>query len=524
MRIFLSGPMGSGKSTAAKALGELAGLPVVDLDARIVAQTGVSVAEIFRSRGEQSFRELEAAAVDDLLRTSPACVVALGGGTVTSQRLRRRLLAAGVLVTLDAPPAELARRVGGGEERPLLADVDVVARLGALREARADAYAECHARIDTSRVSPHAIAAQALRIAHDPPIVVPLGTRTYRVEVGAGVRSRLPERLLQAGGSAAALLVSDSQIGPLWGRELAAQLTAAGVRVVSVELAPGEPAKTLDSVHTLWNTALDAGIDRGWTVLGVGGGVVGDLSGFAGATLLRGVRVGHVPTTLLAMVDSAIGGKTGFDTRHGKNLIGAIHQPSFVLSDVEVLATLPIEERRAGLAEVVKCAWLDGEAAVAELEADAPELVAGDVAATLRAIRMAARLKARIVSEDEREQGARALLNLGHTLGHAIESSQGYEGMRHGEAVSLGMVAAFRVAARLGHADAAQGERARRLLDRLGLPTGVDGYLTERVLSFLGSDKKRARDSLGYVVPALPGQAEQVSLPIAQLTALLCGK
>src|SRR5262249_6311805 len=156
------------------------------------------------------------------------------------------------------------------------------------------------------------------------------------------------------------------------------------------------------------------------------GGVVGDLSGFAAASLLRGVPVGHVPTTLLAMVDSAIGGKTGFDTAHGKNLIGAFHQPSFVLCDIECLATLPAVERPAGSAEVVKSAWIESESAVVELERDRTALAAGEPAATERAIRMAAQLKTRIVTEDERESGARALLNLGHTVGHAIEAFEGY--------------------------------------------------------------------------------------------------
>lgn len=522
MRIFLSGLMGSGKSTAAHAVGDLAGLSVVDLDARIEAQAGSSVAEIFRTRGEAAFRVLEATAVDALLAQPRHCVVALGGGAVSSRALRRKLLDAGCLITLDASAAELARRVGQGEGRPLLADSDVVARLGELRESRADAYAECHAVIDTGALSPRAIAEQVMRVVADDAIVVALGRRSYRVQASAGVRQRAVD-FAQELKASSVLLVTDVNIGPRWGRQLAALLGASGLRVTTVELPAGESAKTIESVRVLWDTALGAGVDRAGLVLGVGGGVVGDLGGFAAATLLRGIRVGHVPTTLLAMVDSAIGGKTGFDTPAGKNLIGAIHQPSFVLSDTEVLSTLPVQERRAGLAEVVKSAWLDGEAAVAALEADVAGLVSGEGAETLRAIRMAARLKARVVSADERESGQRALLNLGHTLGHAIESSLGYEGMRHGEAVSLGMVAAFRVAMRLGRADAQQGERAQRLLGRLGLPVDVDRHLTPHVLSFLGSDKKRTRDTIGYVVPGVPGQVEQVSLPVEQLKSLFLG-
>jgi 3-dehydroquinate synthetase len=231
--------------------------------------------------------------------------------------------------------------------------------------------------------------------------------------------------------------------------------------------------------------------------------------------------VGHVPTTLLAMADSAIGGKTGFDTAQGKNLVGSFHQPSFVLCDVRVLRTLPAEERRAGLAEVVKSAWIESEAAVAELEQDAEALAAGDVAATVRAVRMACSLKARIVIDDERESGLRALLNFGHTLGHAIEAARGYRGIRHGEAVALGMVAAVRVGAKLGLTEPEVGRRLVGLLDALGLPTAVDGYLCEEVLGFVSADKKRRSDAVQYVVPRAPGRVELHAVPLAELGRLL---
>jgi 3-dehydroquinate synthase len=274
-------------------------------------------------------------------------------------------------------------------------------------------------------------------------------------------------------------------------------------------------------VERIWEAALAAGIDRGSGLVGVGGGVVGDLAGFAAATLLRGVAVGHVPTSLLAMVDSAIGGKTGFDTAHGKNLVGAFHQPSFVLCDTDVLATLPELERRAGLAEVVKSAWIEGEAAVAQLERDRDALGAGEPEATRRAIRMSAALKARIVTEDERESGARALLNLGHTVGHAIEAAEGYRGMRHGQAVALGMMAAFELSVRVGHAGADEVERLRRLLEGLGLPTRVHPYMEPRVLSFIGSDKKRRSDHITFVLPGKPGDVQLQRFALDRLMELL---
>jgi 3-dehydroquinate synthetase len=221
------------------------------------------------------------------------------------------------------------------------------------------------------------------------------------------------------------------------------------------------------------------------------------------------------------MVDSAIGGKTGFDSRHGKNLIGAFHQPSFVLCDVETLETLPEVERRAGLAEVVKSAFIEGEAAVAQLERDLPALRSGEREATVRAIRMSAAMKARVVTEDERESGLRATLNLGHTLGHAIEAAQGYSGLRHGEAVGLGMVAAFGLSARLGVGSHAQRERLVRLLDGLGLPSDVGPYLRPEVLSFIAADKKRKADNVTFVLPVEPGRMELRPLAISELPELL---
>jgi 3-dehydroquinate synthase len=337
------------------------------------------------------------------------------------------------------------------------------------------------------------------------------------VFVGNHNRHTLATRVQELGPLSSMLVVSDTHVGPAWGRGMSTQLRSLGQTVTHLELAPGESAKTLESVDTIWNAALDVGLDRTSLIIGIGGGVVGDLSGFAAATLLRGIRVAHVPTTLLAMVDSAVGGKTGFDTRHGKNLVGAFHQPSFVLCDVHVLSSLPRDERRAGLAEVVKAAWIDGEASVAGLEADADALAAGDEEATTRAIRMAAGLKARIVTEDERESDVRAHLNFGHTLAHAIEASSGYAGIRHGEAVSIGMVAACRVSVRMGRMQPEAASRVERLLDRLGLPTRVEPFLSDRVLSFISADKKRKGGKVDFVSPGSPGDIRLVPLPVTEL-------
>ncbi len=520
MRIFLSGPMGSGKSTIAPIVAQRAGITALDLDAAVAAAAGVSVRELFR-RGEAAFRDVEGDVLRGLLDRHPACVVALGGGTLVRSDLRRRLLREGIVVTLDADGAELAARVGAGAGRPLLEGRDVGAVLEGLRRERAHVYAECHARIDTSGRTPEAIAQDVLEAARAAPVVVALGERTYRVDVGRGVRRALAMRVTEAVAASAVVVVTDRNVETCWARELREALERDGRRVVAVTLEAGESAKTLASVQRIWDAALDAGIDRGAGIVAVGGGVVGDLAAFAASTLLRGISVGQVPTTLLAMVDSSVGGKTGFDTRHGKNLIGTFHQPRFVLCDTDTLGTLPAVERRSGLAEVAKSAWIRGEDAVRELERDAAALVVGEPDATERAVRMAIALKAQVVEEDERDTNRRAVLNLGHTFGHAIEAAQAYRGLRHGEAVALGMVAAVRVAVGVGRADRAAGERLVALLSALGLPTAFDEHAGSDVMRFVAVDKKRLGEKVGFVVPGAPGIVDVVPQTLRDLERLV---
>lgn len=517
VRVYLSGPMGAGKSTVADSAAAALGTRALDLDAEVERLAGRTVPEIFGERGEAAFRALEKQALAAL--PDDVGVVALGGGAIVADDTRQRLLREGIVVTLTADPSVLAARVTGRGGRPLLGE-NPEADLEHIIRARAAAYAEAHAVIDTGELDVTEVVTRVVAARDLAPIVVPLGLRSYRVEVGRGARRRVGARAVEhAPGDA--VLVFDGDDDRPWPREAIEDLTLAGKPPIEVKLLGDEAHKDVASVERVWDTALEAEVDRRAIVIGVGGGVIGDLTGFAASTLLRGVALGQIPTTLLAMVDSSVGGKTGFNRPRGKNLVGTFYQPKFVLCDVETLSTLPREERIAGLAEVVKSAWLDSEESVALLERDADALMEGDPDATIRAVRMSIMLKSRIVHEDERESGRRMLLNLGHTVGHGLEAASEYRGIRHGEGVALGMIAAMRVAAGIGRGRREETERLTRLLGKLGLPTDLDRRLNSRALEFIGSDKKRRGDQIHFVIPRLPGKTEIALLSLEEVRGAL---
>jgi shikimate kinase/3-dehydroquinate synthase len=519
MRLFLSGPMGSGKSTVGRLVSGKLGLPFIDLDSRIEERTGRPIADYFLSAGEPEFRRVEAETLEALLREPSDSVVALGGGACLHTGLRRRMLEQGILITLMADPATLATRVSRDERRPLLMGKDPAAVLETILALRRDAYAECHAMLEVANLPIERVVDSVLEVVREAPVVVPLGPRTYRVEIGRGVVARLRERL---GKASSVVLVTDQNTTQPWGAR--AEAACAQLPVTSVVLPAGESHKHVASVEQIWDAALEARIDRRAHVVAVGGGVVGDVAGFAAATLLRGVAVGHLPTTVVSMVDSAVGGKTGIDRAQGKNLVGAFHQPRFVLADIDTLSTLPREERISGLAEVAKSAWLDGEGAVAMLEERADALREGDLDAFGDVVRMAVRLKARIVSRDEHENGERALLNLGHTVGHAIEAASNYA-TRHGEAVSMGLLAAFRVEAHLnqssGPGNGASEARLGGLLAKLGLPVDWTRGYGNAARGFLGADKKRVGENVRFILPGTPGRSEIREIPLSVVHAAL---
>jgi 3-dehydroquinate synthase len=347
------------------------------------------------------------------------------------------------------------------------------------------------------------VGAEARLIMQQPmdEVLVDLGPRSYSVLVGTGLLDTVGERLAALGLRGRCALVTSERVGALYRVPVERALRAAGFQPTVVELPDGEEHKNLAWLAVLYEKLLDAGVERRSPVIALGGGVVGDLAGFAAATALRGLPLALVPTTLLAQVDAAVGGKTGVNHALGKNLIGAFHQPRLVVADVETLRTLPERELVAGLAEVVKYGAIRDAALFGRVEADAAALRAADEAALVPVVAACVRHKAAVVAADEREErGDRAVLNFGHTVGHAVEVLTDYRRYLHGEAVAIGMVAAARVSRALGRCDAATVSRLEAVLKRIGLPTEIPEDLSAESMSLaMLRDKKTADGRIRFV-------------------------
>ncbi len=532
--VFLVGFMAAGKTVVGKQLGRELGLPFVDLDQEIEKRAGMSIPALFDRFGESGFRERERETLHSILGGAPA-VVATGGGAAHSFDNLPRMRAAGLVIYLYAPLDVLLSRAGKGSGRPLLEQP--AAEVEKRYRERQASYRQAHAVFDVSETAPDQTARnvatlyrRALKLPPGAPVQwVQLGERSYPIVVAEGVIDDVRTWIdaLYRETPTWIGIVSDSEVRPLHGDRLVGAF--AGLSA-SVHVVPsGEVSKSVDSFRKIVDELASAGLDRRSLVVAFGGGVVGDLAGFAAATLYRGIDCLQVPTTLLAMIDSSIGGKTGINLDAGKNLVGAFWQPRGVLADPFVLRTLPPRERRAGFGELLKYALLDGPELLAETERIAPAFA--DDAIPWRSdpaigdlIRRCAAYKAWVVSIDERERsGLRALLNLGHTLGHAIEAAAGYGRLLHGEAVALGLVAACRVSARLGLCAPDLENRVKRVLECAGMDANVDPWLRPDVIGRIHVDKKRTGGEIGFICLEGVGEPLVRSIPLKELERLLRG-
>jgi shikimate kinase/3-dehydroquinate synthase len=530
--LFLIGFMAAGKTSVGRAIAGATGRRFVDLD-EVIALGGIPVATLV-ARDEPEFRQREAAALGHVIATAAdGPVIATGGGAAAYGDNLARMRSAGLVVALGVDVgdarhrAQLAQDADAGATRPLRASAHELAR------ARAPVYRRAHAVVDTTGRSIAAVAQEVQAVERtwlatgQPGVtLVALGERSYPISVGEHLD---PPAIRRALGDVSKLaIITDTSVARHWLAPIAAVATTLGgslgdVATTTIAIAPGEPSKSFATYQQICEQLVAAGLDRSSAIVALGGGVVGDLAGFVAATLYRGIAVVQVPTTIVAMTDAAIGGKTAVDLPAGKNLVGAFWQPRLVACALETLETLPGRERRAGFGELWKYALLDGGdlwsavvtcagwAAGPEATPPPPEL--------RTVIERSIAFKAAIVGRDERERtGHRALLNLGHTIGHAIESASG---MLHGEAVGLGLIAACRVSAAIAGTRRDLEHEVVAALRASGLPGDLDPHLTDDVLARVQVDKKRTGANLRFIVVREVGTCEPAELAITELRRIL---
>ncbi len=516
--IVLVGLMGAGKTSIGRRLAARLGLPFRDADQEIELAAGCTIPELFARYGESAFRDGERRVIRRLLAGDPM-VIAFGGGAFMDAQTREATRADSISVWLRCTLPTLVRRVASRDNRPLLAGRDREETLRDLMERRYPVYAEADLVVDCGDEHPDYTTSQVMNAllewkpARRLHVVLP--STSYDVVIGDNLLGRAGALLAPRLPQKRAVVVTDRTVAELHLPTLMNGLAETAITASSIVVAPGEGSKTMDTYLDIVDQLLEARVERRTAVIALGGGVVGDLAGFAAATTLRGLPFVQIPTTLLSQVDSSVGGKTGVNTRRGKNLVGAFYQPRMVLADTSTLGTLPPRELRAGYAEIAKAGLIGDAAFFAWCERHGQGVVSGDREAQAEAIKRACAFKASVVGDDEREEkpnDGRALLNLGHTFGHALEAEYGYDGgLLHGEGVGIGLGLAFKLSARLGHCAAADAERVIAHVSAVGLPADLSmlnrRFSAATLVGHMRRDKKMRDGALHFVLTRGIGQA-----------------
>nr|WP_294914570.1 3-dehydroquinate synthase [uncultured Neokomagataea sp.] len=531
--IVLIGMMGVGKTTIGRRLAQLLGRRFVDADAEIERAAGCSITEIFERHGEAFFRNGERRVITRLLDGAP-CVLATGGGAWMNKETRSRIRQRGLSVWLRAPIPVLLKRVHGRHGRPLLATGNPHDILSSLAEQRHPIYAEADLIVDCGDETVE----QGVEKLHEalstwqPPekVHVALQNHAYDVLIGKDLIDRAGRWLAPILPQKRVVIITDEHVATLHLTRLETALAETEIRFDTLRVPQGEGSKSLSRYSDLMSRVLALGIERHTTIVALGGGVVGDLAGFVAATALRGLPFVQIPTTLLSQVDSSVGGKTGINSPSGKNLIGAFHQPVSVLADSSVLATLPRRERVAGYAEIVKAGLIGDPELFAWCEANGAHVLDGNPFALAEAVKRACAFKAKVVAQDEREiaaQNGRALLNLGHTFGHALEAEMGYNGrLLHGEAVSIGLHLAMRLSVQLGYAKESDLERLDTHLQALNMPMSIhtlsNNFSATTLVNNMMRDKKMKNGKIAFILLRGIGKAfTNCDVPLEQVKTLL---
>lgn len=517
--IILVGMMGAGKTTVGKLLAKEFGKTFIDSDEEIQRRTGVTIPHIFDVEGEAGFRVRESGVIQELLKQDNI-VLATGGGAILSAQNRPMMKQNGVVVYLKSSVYDLWQRTRHDHNRPLLQTDNPRAKLQELHDLRDPLYTETadiivHTGKQSVQILLTRLQQKLKEMARAPStgneesmqtLSVGLAERSYLIHIGSGLLKRV-ELLLPHISHKRAVIVSNTTIAPLYLQQLSEGLSSNGVQVQTIILPDGEQHKNSASLTTIYDALLAARSERSTPLIALGGGVIGDITGYAAATYLRGVPFIQIPTTLLSQVDSSVGGKTGINHPLGKNMIGAFYQPGVVLADTGTLNTLPDKELRAGLAEVIKYGLIRDLPFLEWLEVNLDKLLARDTTALQYAIARSCQNKAEVVGADERESGERALLNLGHTFGHAIENGMGYGVWLHGEGVAAGTIMAADLSQRMQWLSAEDVVRVRRLFERAGLPVVGPKLGVEKYLQLMGLDKKVADGKIRFVLLKSLGHA-----------------
>jgi shikimate kinase/3-dehydroquinate synthase len=520
--IILTGFSYTGKTKAGQEVAKKLGWKFFDIDEEIVRLSGKPVAEIFAQDGEDKFRELETRVLERICQGTKL-VISSGGGAIMNAINRRLMMDSGVIVCLEAKPSTIYRRMlkddgdpANKEVRPLLSGHEPLKRIEWLKQFRQPYYAQADWTVHTDNLTLEEVADEVLlgwrygnrgraevpvlpdaREAEAPyceqsgaACVVTTATESYPVFVGWGFLEQLGRRMRNAGLWGRAHIISDDGVLPLYGEKVKKILEASDFVVDSFVIPQGERSKSFEIAVRIYDWLVANRAERNDNIVALGGGVVGDLAGFVAATFVRGMPLVHVPTSLIGMVDSSIGGKVGVNHPQGKNLIGAFYQPRLVIADTQALTTLPQRELTSGWAEVIKHAMIRDPNLLEILEKKVGGLLKLEGGTTSDIVARSAAIKAKVVSEDEKEHGIRIILNYGHTIAHGLEAATGYERFLHGEAVSIGMMGAAMISRQMGLVFQELVDRQQNLLRRFGLPVTCSEVNIEGLLRAMELDKK----------------------------------